>query len=266
MKTLVSILAVAASLALAAPAAAQDEAAMADDWDVVRDPAAMVVTAVLAFDAGPGVVVTCRGERLEAAISGLPPLTEGTGRRMTLNVEGGEPRAEAWFNTTGGVAAFSPTPATFARSLRGGGVLTVRTAGSDGRARRISLPLPGGHTGIDQALTACGVPLEDAWDALPVWDPQENDDEIPLYAVEPVAGFPMLALERGVRQGYAVLGCVVADGGALADCRVTAETPPDVGFGPAALAAVGPARVTMPSDPSRAVGHRFTATIPFQAR
>jgi protein TonB len=51
---------------------------------------------------------------------------------------------------------------------------------------------------------------------------------------EEMAGvYPDHAARRGI-SGSATLTCVVAANGAVRDCRISAETPPDEGFGAAA--------------------------------
>ncbi len=49
------------------------------------------------------------------------------------------------------------------------------------------------------------------------------------------AAFPAKAKAAGVFSGLGRMDCLLAVGGKFSDCRLVAETPPDLGFGPAAL-------------------------------
>jgi TonB family protein len=71
-------------------------------------------------------------------------------------------------------------------------------------------------------------------------DPERRVIGKPQWAALPsgeavAANYPRAAASVGVRQGRAVLGCIVGDGGRLTNCAVQGEQPADLGFGPAAL-------------------------------
>ncbi len=61
----------------------------------------------------------------------------------------------------------------------------------------------------------------------PQWSARPNGDDI-------AAAYPKDALAKGVN-GRAVIDCAVDARGALGDCHVVSETPPDAGFGAATL-------------------------------
>lgn len=65
-------------------------------------------------------------------------------------------------------------------------------------------------------------------DSNPVWVRKPSPAD--LYAV-----FPTAAVEQGI-DGKAVIECEIALDGSLRACSVLSETPPGIGFGPAALA------------------------------
>jgi TonB family protein len=69
-----------------------------------------------------------------------------------------------------------------------------------------------------------------AADTPPNWRHRPTPEEL-------LAVWPRAALERGV-DGKAVITCKVSVQGGLYDCRVERETPPNLGFGAAALALV----------------------------
>jgi TonB family protein len=70
----------------------------------------------------------------------------------------------------------------------------------------------------------------------PVWLRQIN-------SVGAAQIYPAAASKAGVRQGVAKVKCDVAHDGSLTDCAVVSETPPDLGFGGAALKAAGVMRM-----------------------
>ena len=61
----------------------------------------------------------------------------------------------------------------------------------------------------------------------PIWK------QIPGLA-ESRAIFPAAALAKGIKVGHGTVRCVVGVGGALSDCNVLSEDPPELGFGDAA--------------------------------
>lgn len=77
------------------------------------------------------------------------------------------------------------------------------------------------------------------------------------------AHYPKRAAEAGV-EGRSTLECTIADDGALSGCRVAAESPPDLGFGQAALelAPLFRARTTDTAGGS-ATGRRVRVPIGF---
>jgi TonB family protein len=54
-----------------------------------------------------------------------------------------------------------------------------------------------------------------------------------------VALYPAAAADAGINEGVGVADCLVAADGRMADCRVAREAPADLGFGEAAVRAVG---------------------------
>lgn len=61
-----------------------------------------------------------------------------------------------------------------------------------------------------------------------------DSDYIPVYVPQPL--YPRLALSKG-RQGYAVIEVVITASGGVRDVKLLEESPPDYGFGNAALKA-----------------------------
>lgn len=66
----------------------------------------------------------------------------------------------------------------------------------------------------------------------------------PSWTVPPRAEFPQKARTAGVTEGVVALVCKSSAEGRLEDCVIHQETPGGAGFGEAALAAVGEARVS----------------------
>jgi hypothetical protein len=70
----------------------------------------------------------------------------------------------------------------------------------------------------------------------------------PAWAVAPSVDFPPYASSVGIDQARVVLDCRTNSDLALVDCTIQSETPPGFGFGEAALASVGAARLVPSSD------------------
>ncbi len=63
------------------------------------------------------------------------------------------------------------------------------------------------------------------------------------------------------RFAYVRVECTLQPGGGVSDCRILSETPPDMGFGEAALAAAGRSRV-----PANVDGNRPGAKVQWNIR
>ncbi len=86
--------------------------------------------------------------------------------------------------------------------------------------------------------------------------------ELPRWVRQPAPLFPELAASRGVRNGDVTLLCEALASGELGACQILIESPPDAGFGEAALDATRDARVT----PRSIDGFRTDGTIRFTIR
>jgi len=72
----------------------------------------------------------------------------------------------------------------------------------------------------------------------------------PEWAVAPSVDFPAHASSLGIERARVVLDCKTNIDLSLVDCTIQSETPPGFGFGEAALASVGDARLVPASDPA----------------
>lgn len=79
--------------------------------------------------------------------------------------------------------------------------------------------------------------------AAPIVDEQGRTITPISWRVLPRPEFPEAAARQGVDEGAAVLLCQVTLTGELSECALVSETPSGVGFGQAALASVGTARL-----------------------
>lgn len=95
-------------------------------------------------------------------------------------------------------------------------------------------------------------------------DDQGRTIAAPSWRVLPRPEFPSEAARNGVEQGSAVLSCAVTAGGVLAGCEVVSETPPGMGFGAAALASTGTAKMRPSTIDGAAVGGRARFTVRFR--
>jgi hypothetical protein len=197
-----------------APSLAQD----VDDWEFAEDPARKLSVAMARYDGGQAIIVQCRDGELTTMVAGLPATT----RRLRLvDAERADGRRDrqSWFpeqSAPGSPAVFrSYTPGRDARFFKGGGQLTLRSAGGDPASMEASFDLPAQSANIDRVLTACGRPLQDERDSL-VRTPFEVDwDE----AVSEPRARP-----RGRAVGSAEISCVIREQ-RYTDCRVDYARP-----------------------------------------
>lgn len=249
----------AAALAFAAPAAAQT----ADGWDLRSDPAAGVTVAGAAFDSGLAVIFRCQAGALDAILTGLPAGDPG-GRRLELSFAGGEYETQGWINAEATTAAYSQRPARMARMARRGNGLAVRVPATDwDQARVYQMALPGDPGGLDSVLGACGVPLDDPRDRLPIY--VRNDADPLGWAVQPAPVFPQGALDAGILSGRVTLSCLIGADARPQDCKVEMLSPSGRGFDTAALAAAASAQFDLPNDAASAVGKLIVFQIAFRA-
>lgn len=85
----------------------------------------------------------------------------------------------------------------------------------------------------------------------------------PRWAIPPRPIYPVRALERGV-EGRVRLECVILPNGAVSECAILAESPPDAGFGAEALTAARAARVTPRTVDGVAERARVTFNVDFR--
>ncbi len=90
----------------------------------------------------------------------------------------------------------------------------------------------------------------------------ENGVQPPAWIDRPVGDYPRIALRAGVHAGAAKVKCRVSVDGVPFDCVIEDEDPMGMGFGDAALKAMGDARLT----PRREQGAATEANIAFTMR
>ncbi|HEV2081509.1 MAG TPA: hypothetical protein VGR32_03540 [Brevundimonas sp.] len=158
---LIATAAVAGCLLAPAAAGAQE----ADDWEYGEDAGRKMAAAVTRYDSGHALAVQCSEKLLTVAIVGFPGPDEG---EVWLEVMRPDGRADAmvWNRRPGGVLS-AREGARAARTLRGGGIVRLRSAGAD-PAIRAAFELPATWVNLDRAIGACDRPLESARDAVPL--------------------------------------------------------------------------------------------------
>lgn len=215
-------LAALASLALAAPAAAQD-----GGWDLEQADGRVVAS--VTFESGAGIAVQCAGGRLDVALLGLPPtprrLRDVHARRLETGFDTAALDDSSWRTEPGSDSALSWSPARRARSLRQGGVFFVRTdeATTEGPARRLELPLPSDASSLDQVLAACGTPTSDERDSR-----LSVDDILTEEMWRRSRMFEMPSMQPDELHQVEV-SCIIGPAGRLVDCRVELESHPGLG-------------------------------------
>lgn len=250
---------IAATLALAAPAAAQTT----DGWDVRSDPASGVTVAGAAFDSGLAVIFRCQAGSLDAILTGLPAGDPG-GRRLELSFAGSEFEPQGWVNAEPTTAAYSQRPGRLARLARRGNGLAVRVPATDwDQARVYQMALPSEPSGLDTVLTACGVPTDDPRDQIPTY--VRNDADPLGWTRPPAPVFPAGAQAQGILSGRVTLSCIIGADTRPTDCKVEMLSPPGLGFDRAALDAAAAARFDLPDDTASAVGKLIVFPVVFRA-
>lgn len=233
-------LAAALLAALASPAATQD----GDGWDITRIDNSLIAS--VEYASGQTLMVVCRGRRLDVIMNGVPIDAEGKTRWVEWETSASKSR-QTWVNTPGRPLIFAARPNHVARLLKQGGALSVRLLPTEQvqQIHRYDLPLPTNPSGVDQVLAACQVRLDDPRDELvEIEPPFERPGVLPnIHKRIARPNYPPSAMSAGA--GEVLFSCIVAEAGAMKDCRIERETPPGVGFGQATLAALPAARLQL---------------------
>lgn len=227
------------ALALSMPGVslAQD---VGDDWDLVQDPERNLTMAVLAFDSGPAVAVRCVAGRFEVILTGLPESDEQT---VTLELGFGdeELRDTTWWGSEVSGLLASTRPGLTARRFRQGGDLNIVVPAKEGEARRrFVMDIVPSVSAINAVLTECDQPIEDTRIPGDQWVLPDYP-VAPSWQRRPTPTFPDRAVNNS-SWGLVFLSCIAMPDGAVRQCQVDSEGPPNLGFGEAALASVRTAR------------------------
>jgi hypothetical protein len=239
--------------------------ASGDDWDVVADPAQRLTTAFVAYAPGQSIIVACRAGELNVIFRGLNP-EAGLSRYAEIAIDQEHVDAQSWFHLGDGAAVLSGTPAFHARQFRSGGVLEFGVGPSQPHprvAQRFVMDLPDRSEGVDQVLTACGVPLSDPRDSIPRWNSFAFPGDSPWVRMGRPE-FPAAAAAAGIETGFAVSSCIVGTRGELLECRVEKESDPRAGFGNAAVRSLRSARVVVGGEGGAIPGQMLVANMRFR--
>lgn len=243
----------------ASPTFAQEVGA----WNLIVDEAQHATLAITAAPTGQTIAVRCLAGELDVLITGLPSLSE---RSRYIQATWGDRPAEGALWLAEDTAVFSETPARSARLLRRGGQLTLSVEMApepDSPLRPYAFDLPRDAAPVGRVLEACDTPLADPRDDLPRWN-QPRVFPPNLWARRPTPDFPSAAASAGIRSGFAIISCVVGQGGRFQDCRLERESPEGAGFGESAIRSVRRARMSLTDDSAPEIGQVITTILRFQ--
>jgi hypothetical protein len=193
-----------------------------DDWEYGEDPATGLAAAVSRYDTGQAIVVQCRAGELSVVVQGLEL---GEGRRDVRVARSGGARDDQPWRAVTPNAAGAQMPGRAARMLRGGGAVQFRTL-EGAPAARLGLELPAESVNVDRVLTACGRPLQDERDALPVFRGELDQRSVErVYMRRDVQAQPTGGIAA------AEVSCIVGEDLRLRDCRVDQTIPTSSPFG-----------------------------------
>lgn len=211
-------------LALCAVASAGSACAQeTDDWEYGENPANQLSAAVTRYDTGHAFVVQCRAGELSVMVSGIPVGDAETRELDVVRTDGRRDR-QSWRRENPTVIQ-AGLPGRAARLLRGAGIIQLRSR--DGEpAVRAGFDLPTESTGVDRVLTACGRPVEDVRDTMPVFAGTLDRESV-------TRAMTRRDIQTPATEGPATteVSCVVFDTLTLQDCRVEQVTPAGATFG-----------------------------------
>jgi hypothetical protein len=229
----------AAGLAMASPAAAQD----VEDWDIDRDPDHRRITASVFFSDGSGVATRCSDRSFAVLLVGLPQAPDDGDFMRPLSIDMGHGRhTQSWLRGETPTLAFSLMPARLARQLRDGGRIQIYDATNGSDAPLIAIDLPPSPEAINATLEACGLPTDDPRDDGRDWVVTPSPQPL-RWRFAPQSTAPDRALSGRLLRGIVVMSCVAQADGRIRDCQVEMEHPTGFDLGREALRATRDARV-----------------------
>jgi hypothetical protein len=246
---------VIASLLLAL---AQEAVAPDLNWTATKKDG--LEAASIEYDVGVTLSAACRNGRFVFALGGLSTMTGSAAtRKLDVSLRAPALVSSTWSvapNSNGSVV-LAPAPSIYARHLRSSESFSIRVpAEADRRAQRYELTLPRDHTALDAVMTACGVALENAADAI--YDPRPLDV---VWAIPPrITPPPNLP---SANYAEALIQCSVDRRGRPKDCTLLDENPPRSGFGRHALRMVPSGRVERIDGAPVQEGGVFTMRMTF---
>lgn len=202
--------------------------------------------ASVSYQSGQSLALRCFNGRLEALMTGLPIATEAGVRTMDWD-QGDYAGRQTWINIPGRPAVVSTRPLHTARLFKNGGAISLRlpASGEASTAQRYELALPSDSSGVEDVLKACNANTDAPRDSMmEIQPPLDREMSVSaIWSQEPTPDYPSRA--ANLSGGAVLYSCVVAERGALQNCRIEAENPPNVGFGAEALKALRTARLRL---------------------
>ncbi len=230
-------------LLTAAPAQAQ----ATDGWDMAQTDKGP--SASISYEGGQSLILRCFNNRLEALLIGFP-VEAAHGMRPLTWTQNGQAERQTWINVPGQAIMAAIRPGRVARLFHQGGDLIIEPSPTvpvepNQPRERVRLPLPSDNSAIDAVRAACGTDPDAARDGL-----LETEPSFPrppslreTWTLAPAPDYPAKAMR--LSRGEVIYSCVVAAQGALEDCRIESENPPNADFGVEALKALRKARLRL---------------------
>lgn len=227
----------------AAPAHARET----DGWDMAQTDKGPIAS--ISYEGGQSLILRCFNNRLEALLVGFP-VEAGPGVRPLTWTQNGQAERQTWINVPGQAVMAAIRPGRVARLFHQGGDLIIEPSSMvpvepNQPRERVRLPLPSDNSAIDAVRVACGTDPDAARDGL-----LETEPSFPrppslreTWAQSPAPDYPAKAMR--LSHGEVIYSCVVAAQGALEDCHIETENPPNADFGAEALKALRKARLRL---------------------
>lgn len=197
--------------------------AAAQSWTPadVGDPAATAAT--VQWASGMQALARCKDGKLDVLLQ-TPEPVEAPVVFVLRQRESDEPGGEYWRTSANGGAIFARRPGRFARSIRKGGVLSLKLRGPAMPDREYRFRLPSGVEALDSVLNACNEAVAEP----------EREGRVEIArrpsGIELGHYYPPNARARNL-SGVAAIDCIVAAEGRLTDCLAVDEAPQGESFG-----------------------------------
>lgn len=209
----------------------------AQTWTAVPATGTETTIAATAWGDGTRIVARCDAGRLVVMVAQSRPLA-GPAVRVLAQVGEGKPTIQWWRVSQDGRTLIARRPASFLRSLRGGGAIDLVVKSREASDWEATLALPSDVASLDAVMTACNA-LDDVT--------ASDDDAQVTWLQRPSVSardVPSAALRSDV-SGIAVVDCLADPSGRPVECVAIDEAPAGMGFGAKVVALVERGRLNV---------------------